>query len=201
MAWHRGSWLALVWMAFVLEACAGPAATPRSPAATTVAVGSGEARRWGNGEYGVVLLGATDVAWDAFAQRMAADRMTVLAPSTADAGALRNSLAVLLDEDGLERAAVVAVGESAAQAAFAVGSSEPERVDQLIALGATDGDLAAVGPFPKLLIVTQADTPAAERLAASAAGEWNNVASMAGDPLVPGDALAELVLDRLAERR
>ena len=184
----------LLLLALVLGACTSAPGASRAPSASAVALGEGlAAQRWGDGAYGVVLLGSLWELDDAGAQ-IAADRMTVLAPEALTLDALEAGITWLREEAGLERVAVVA-GRDGAEAALTLGAESPELVDQLIVVDA-DGTAASLGPFPKLFLAVQTDVSAAQRLADEAPGEWNEAASAVDEA-----GLLALVLDRLEERR
>ncbi|MEO8245908.1 MAG: hypothetical protein ABI622_02195 [Chloroflexota bacterium] len=201
-------------LVLVLSACAAqtdaPAAaspsflaTPASVEAVTLSDGS-VARAWGDGPYGVVLIGGP---WDAVAVELARHGMRALVPDEATADVLRAAIGDLHGV-GIERVAVVAV-DAGVRAAFEVGTDEPDQVDQLITLSAV-GNVSPLGDFPKLFVASR-DEPAAgaaTEMADRAAGEWNV------ELLVPGgasglaildgpgaDALLDGILRRLEERR
>jgi hypothetical protein len=187
--------LRLLGLALVLSACApsadAPAASARSFVPTPAVAesfalphGAG-ARAWGNGPYGVVLVGG---AWDAVAEELARNGMRAVVPDAHDAAALRSAI-VALHDAGVERVAVVAVDDGV-RAAFEVGTNEPELVDQLITVSAA-GNVSPLGVFPKLFVASQ-DEPAgnaATEMAMDAHGEWNL------ELLVPGDASGLAILD------
>lgn len=182
-------------LVLVLSACAtqtdAPAAssasflpTPAAVEAVTLSDGS-PARAWGDGPYGVVLVGG---AWDPVAEELAAHGMRALVPGGATADALRAAIGDLHGA-GIERVAVMAV-DAGVRAAFEVGTDEPDQVDQLITLSAV-GNVSPLGEFPKLFAASQ-DEPAAQaaaEMADRAAGEWNV------ELLVPGDASGLAILD------
>lgn len=169
-----------------------------------------EARRWGDGPYGLVLLpdGETGPAgWDEQARAFAGEGMTVVAvvdPSASVAAEAINALRAA----GVARVAVLAAGEGT-DAALQLGAERPELVDQLILISAR-GDAAALGVFPKLFVASEEETAAAdaERMADTAPGDWNALylapggdsghAILSGDA---GDEAMEAILQRLEERR
>lgn len=203
----------LIRISLVLVLCActpqtdAPAASPGSfeptPApAVELALPDGTAvRSWGDGAYGVVLVGD---GWEPLAGELALHGMRVVALPSA---ALRSGITWLHDA-GIDRVAVMAVDDGV-PAAFELGSDEPELVDQLITISAR-GDAAPLGVFPKLFVASEGEDAAADaaEMAAAAAGDWN------AELLVPGDAsgldildgegrdeLIDGVLRRLEERR
>lgn len=187
--------LRLLSLALVLSACAPPNDDPAPSAGSFVptpavaesfALPDGDgARAWGDGPYGVVLIGG---AWDDVAQDLARHGMRAVVPNAHDAGALRAAIVALHDE-GIERVAVLAVGEGVS-AAFEVGTDEPDLVDQLITVSAV-GDVTGLGPFPKFFVASEGEPAgaAAPRMAADARGAWNL------ELLVPGDASGLAILD------
>ena len=165
------------------------------------------ARRWGDGPYGVVLVpdsGADAGAWDDAARVLAGEGMTAVAIPESDA-AVAEAAIRQLQADGIERVAVIAAG-AGSSAAFELGASRPELVDQLITLSAR-GDVGRLGVFPKLFVGSEAGGAAdeAERMAAEAPGDWNVVYVAAGDAtgvaILDDRAALEVVVQRLEERR
>lgn len=202
----RGAALVLVLCACAPQTDAPAAGSPfaATPAAAVdVALPDGTAARaWGDGSYGVVLVGE---GWDPVAAELALHGMRLLSVAP---DALRPGITWLHDA-GLDRVAVVAVGDAGVDAAFAVGIDAPELVDQLITISAR-GDAASLGVFPKLFVASEGEDAAADatEMAAAAAGDWN------AELLVPGDAsgldildgeggeeLIDGILRRLEERR
>lgn len=202
----RGAALVLVLCACAPQTDAPAAGSPfaATPAAAVdVALPDGTAARaWGDGSYGVVLVGE---GWDPVAADLALHGMRLLSVAP---DALRPGITWLHDA-GLDRVAVVAVGDAGVDAAFAVGIDAPELVDQLITISAR-GDAASLGVFPKLFVASEGEDAAADatEMAAAAAGDWN------AELLVPGDAsgldildgeggeeLIDGILRRLEERR
>lgn len=183
------SWRTAAALVLMLGACtSGPSGTP---AASSVDLGDGlAAQRWGDGPYGVVLIGTPQD----FAEPIAQDRMSVLVPEATSPEAVEAAIGWLRQEAGLDRVAVVA-GPDAVDAALAVGRESPQLVDQLITIDA-EGATDSLGPFPKLFIASQTDVSVAQQLADDAPGEWNEAASAPDEA-----ALLALILDRLDERR
>jgi pimeloyl-ACP methyl ester carboxylesterase len=183
----------LVMLALAACTTARMPAISAQPSAVDLGAGlTGE--RWGEGDYGVVLLGGLQALGDP----IGADRMTVVAPAEDTDEALRRAITWLRDTAGVDRAAVV-TGSPGAEAALAIGSQSPELVDQLIAVdlaGDRVGAAASLGPFPKLFLAVETDIAAAQELADASPGEWNEAASAADDA-----ELLELILGRLDERR
>jgi pimeloyl-ACP methyl ester carboxylesterase len=169
-----------------------------------------EARSWGDGPYGLVLVhdGGRDAAsWSAQAEAFAECGMTVLAVEEVGADAVVVAIAWLRGA-GLERVALLGAGDGAVPA-MAVGAEHPELVDQLIVLSA-GGEVAELGDFPKLFVASQGEPGAvdAERMAAEAKGDWNALFLAPGDATGQaifsgegGPATLEAVLRRLEERR
>jgi len=180
------------------------------PAEALELPGHGEAFAWGEGPYGLVALhgaGYDAASWAEQAVVFAEDGMRVVAPSAVSADGLREAIGHLRRE-GIERVAVLA-SDDATAAALEVGRETPELVDQLLVVSGS-GDVADLGPFPKLFVASEDEELAAEaeRMAEEAPGDWNLVV------LVPGDAhgqaifddeggelLLETLLRRLEERR
>ena len=209
-----GVLIRLAALALVLSACAAQtdaptasspsfAATPAAAEALTLSDGSA-ARAWGDGPYGVVLIGGT---WDPVAEELAAHGMRAVVPDEATADVLRAAIGDLHGA-GIERVAVLAADDGV-RAAFEVGTDEPDQVDQLITLSAV-GNVTPLGEFPKLFVASQ-DEPAARAatdMADGAAGAWNVELLVPGDASGlaildgPGaDALLDGILRRLEERR
>ena len=190
-------------------AFSGCAATAGSP--ITLPDGSA-ALRWGDGEYGLVLVhdaGRAAADWAPQAQAFAANGMTVVAVEPADAAAVLVAMHQLRDEAGLERVALLGAG-AGAEVALAAARAEPELVDQLIVISAS-GAAADLGVFPKLFVASEGEAAAAdvERMADEAPGDWNAVYVAPGEAsgqalLSDGDngtdALEAIVM-RLEERR
>ncbi len=183
-------WL-LVGLAAVLAACSSGTDVSGSPTsfvptpalARTISLTDGShALAWGSGAYGVVLIGPSEAGaagWDPVGAALAAKRMAVVALDARSETALRAGIAWLRDA-GAERVAVLAAGAADA-AAFAVGASNPELVDQMICVSCA-GDPAALGEFPKLFAAGKESASAADttRLTSESRGEWN------AELLVPG---------------
>jgi pimeloyl-ACP methyl ester carboxylesterase len=182
-------------LAAALAACTSASVPATSALPSAVDLGAGlTGERWGEGGYGVVLLGGLEALGDA----IGADRMTVVAPAADTEDALRQAITWLRDTARADRVAIV-TGSAGAEAALAIGSQSPELVDQLIAIDLA-GDraeaAASLGPFPKLFLALETDIAAAQGLADSSQGEWNEAASAVDDA-----ALLGLILGRLDERR
>ena len=204
----------LALLAIVLSACAtqtdaptasSPSFVPTPAAAETLTLSDGSAARaWGDGPYGVVLIGG---AWDPVAEELAAHGMRALVPEGVTADVLRAAIGDLHGA-GFERVAVLAVGDGV-RAAFEVGTDEPDQLDQLITLSAV-GNVSPLGEFPKLFAASQGESAAraATDMADQAAGMWNVELLVPGDASGlaildgPGaDALLDGILRRLEERR
>jgi pimeloyl-ACP methyl ester carboxylesterase len=192
-------------LAVVLAAgCAAPAGSPYA------LDGDAEARRWGDGSYGLVLLPDGEegaAAWDAPARAFAEEGMTVVALNAADA-AVAAQVIEALRADGIERVAVLAAG-AGATAALELGSGSPDLVDQLILLSGS-GDVAGLGVFPKLFLASEGEPAAAdaERMVDQAPGDWNAIylapGNATGRDLLSDDGSGEAmeaVIGRLEERR
>jgi pimeloyl-ACP methyl ester carboxylesterase len=199
--------VALVLLAGLLaSACAAQAGSPYPLDADA------EARRWGDGAYGLVLLpdaNADDhpAAWDAQARAFADEGMTVVALGAADASQAAEAIGAL-HADGVERVAVLAAGEGTA-AALELGVQSPELVDQLILISAR-GDVSSLGVFPKLFVASEGEAAAAdaERMVDEAPGDWNAIylaeGAASGREILAGDGAEEAmeaVIQRLEERR
>ncbi|HET9879223.1 MAG TPA: hypothetical protein VFQ81_07985 [Candidatus Limnocylindria bacterium] len=204
--------LRVAWLVLILCACAprtdAPAATPGSFEPTPAVVedlalpDGTPVRSWGDGPYGVVLVGD---GWDPLAAELALHGMRLVAVAP---DALEPAITWLHDE-GIERVAVMAVGGPGVQAAFELGTDAPELVDQLITISAR-GDVARLGEFPKLFVASEGEGAAAQAtdMADQAAGEWNAALLVPGDAselaILEGDGADELrsgILRRLEERR
>jgi hypothetical protein len=168
------------------------------------------ARQWGDGPYGLVLVHDADrdaASWDAPAQQLAEEGMTVVAVEEDTAAAVEAAIEHL-HAAGVERVAVLAAG-SGADAALAVGRDDPQLIDQLIALSA-DGDATELGVFPKLFVASDGEAAAAEaeRMVDEAPGDWNALylapGGDSGQAILSGsggEAALEAIILRLAERR
>jgi pimeloyl-ACP methyl ester carboxylesterase len=199
---NRRALLLLALVAMVGGCAAGP------PDGSPYPLSDGSAaRRWGDGPYGVVLIPATGAdagAWDAAARALAGEGRTAVAIPEPDAG-LAEAAIRQLQAGGIERVAVIATG-AGSDAAFELGTSRPELVDQLITLSAR-GDVSRLGVFPKLFVGSEVDGEAdeAERMAAEAPGDWNVVYMAAGEAtglaILDDRAALEVVVQRLEERR
>lgn len=178
-----------------LAACASP--TPGEDG-TQVTLSDGSlGLRWGDGEYGVVLVsntGETLAGWAPLATEIAAHRMTALAIDVNDATGDRLAAAAdWLTDNGAERVAFVVSGERgpALLVLYANGNGS---IDQLITVSGdlSERDLADLGEPPKLFTAAEEDANAAvaaERMTDEAAGDWNALL------LVAGDARGQAILD------
>lgn len=180
---------------------------PTPAAAESVALPDGTgARAWGDGTYGVVLVGA---GWEeaGIPEELALERMRAVVAPAASPESLRASIEALLAA-GVERVAVMAVGDGVATA-FSLGASSPGLIDQLIVVSGS-GDVGELGEFPKLFVASASEPLAgeAERMADEAPGAWNAVLltpypgsglEVLQDPA--SGALANGILRRLEERR
>jgi pimeloyl-ACP methyl ester carboxylesterase len=188
---------------------AGCAASPSgTPLSLPDAAG---ALTWGDGAYGVVLVpdaGHDAGSWDTEARDFADDGMTVVAIATPSEAAAVAALRYLLDDRGLERAALVGAG-AGATVAMAVAIDQPELVDQLIVLSAT-GDVSRLGELPKLFVASSGEAAAtdAARMAGEATGLWNELylaeGSATGQAILEGEGregTMAAILRRLDERR
>lgn len=190
--------------ALMLASCGAPAGSPYPLEADP------DARRWGDGPYGLVLLpdGETGPAgWDEQARAFAGEGMTVVAVADASASMAAEAINALRAA-GVARVAVLAAGDGT-DAALQLGAERPELLDQLIVISAR-GDIEQLGVFPKLFVASQGEAAAgdAERMADAAAGDWNAVylapGSDSGHAILTGDAgneAMEAILQRLEERR
>jgi pimeloyl-ACP methyl ester carboxylesterase len=185
----------------------------RAPSGSPVELPDGSAaRRWGNGPYGLVLVhdqGLDAASWGTPAAAFADKGMTVVAVEPATPGAVVSALRSLLEDDGLDRVALLGAGEgggTAMQAALA----EPDLVDQLVVISAS-GDAAALDVFPKLFVASQGEPAAgdAERMADESRGDWNALflapGQASGQALLSdetgGEPAMEAIVARLEERR
>jgi hypothetical protein len=169
------------------------------------------ARTWGDGPYGLVLVpdaGHDAASWGAVAGTFADDGTTVLAVETAQPGVVVAAIRYLLDDRGLQRAALLGAG-AGADVAMAVAADNPGLVDQLILLSAT-GDVSRLGELPKLFVASSGEAAAADatRMANEATGAWNELYLAEGDAsgqaILEGDGRAgtmDAILRRLDERR
>jgi pimeloyl-ACP methyl ester carboxylesterase len=195
---------ALLALALALGGCGAPAGSPYPLEADP------EARRWGDGPYGLVLLPdgeAGPAAWDEQAGVFAENGMSVVAVADASAGVAAEAINALRAA-GVARVAVLAAGDGT-DAALQLGAERPELVDQLILLSAR-GDVDTLGVFPKLFVASEGEAAAtdAERMADAAPGDWNALYLAPGDDsglaILTGDAAdeaMEAILQRLEERR
>jgi len=182
------------------------------PTGTALALPDGaQARAWGSGPYGLVLVpdaGHDAASWNDVAKQLAQDGMTVVAVDSADADVVVAALHFLLDERGLERAALLGAG-TGADTALAVVGGEPGLVDQLIVLSA-NGDVSQLGELPKLFIASSGEAAAADatRMANDSAGAWNELylaeGNASGQAILEGDGregTLAAIMRRLDERR
>ena len=189
-----------------LTGCGAPAGSP-----VDLPDGSA-ARRWGDGPYGLVLVheaGSDAASWGPQATAFAGKGMTVLAVESATPESVNAALRTLLDDAGLDRAALLGAGDGST-VAMEAALDEPDLVDQLVLVSA-GGDAATLGVFPKLFVASE-DEPAvadAERMANEAQGDWNALylapGSASGQALlsdeVGGEPTMEAIIARLEERR
>ena len=173
--------------------------------------GDSDARRWGDGPYGLVLVtdaGRDTASWDDPASAFAGEGMTVVA---LDAGSTASHLLgaiEALQDAGIERVAVLAAG-SGSVSAMELGATRPGLIDQLILLSAR-GNVSRLGEFPKLFVASEGEEAAAEarRMADTAPGDWNALYLATGDAsgqaILDGagaEGAMETILLRLEERR
>ncbi len=169
---RRPALVALLALLGALAACGAPPAggTPWPFA------GDPEARRWGDGPYGLVLVtdaGHDAASWDGPASTFAGEGMTVVAlDAGSTAGRVQGAIQALQDA-GIERVAVLAAG-SGSVPAMELGANWPQLVDQLILLSAR-GNVSRLGDFPKLFVASEDEGAASEasRMAEDAPGDWN----------------------------
>jgi len=198
--------LAILAASLTFTGCATPGGSP-----ITLPDGSA-ALRWGDGEYGLVLVhdaGRAAADWAPQAQTFAANGMTVLAVEQAEAAAVLVAMHQLRDQGGLERVALLGAA-AGADVALAAARAEPELVDQLIVISAS-GAASDLGVFPKLFVasVDEAAAADAERMAEEAPGDWNAVYLAPGGAsgqalLIDGDGgmdTMDAIVMRLEERR
>ena len=189
-----------------LAGCGAPAGSP-----VDLPDGSA-ARRWGDGPYGLVLVheaGMDSASWGPQATAFAAKGMTVLAVESATPDSVVAALRTLLDDSGLERAALLGAGDGST-VAMEAALYEPVLVDQLVVISAV-GVAPALDVFPKLFVASEEEpaATAAERMANEAEGDWNALylapGSASGQALlsddVGGEPTMEAILSRLEERR
>ncbi|HEX6129103.1 MAG TPA: alpha/beta hydrolase [Candidatus Limnocylindria bacterium] len=169
-----------------------------------------DARRWGDGPYGLVLLPDGDAgpaAWDEQARTLAGEGMTVVAVADGSASVAAEAINALRAA-GVARVAVLAAGNGT-DAALQLGAERPELVDQLILVSA-HGDVEDLGVFPKLFVASEGEAAAAdaERMADAAPGDWNALylapGSDSGRTILTGEAgdeAMEAIQQRLEERR
>src|SRR5574338_889956 len=144
------------------------------------------ARRWGDGQYGVVLVhdAQHDASpWDPQARVFADHGMTVLAVESTEPDAIAAAIEAL-HADGGERVAVVAA-QAGTEGTIRMAESQPQLIDQLILLSAS-ADVRSLDVFPKLFVASEGDRAAeARRMTEEAAGDWNALY------LAPGDAIGQ----------
>lgn len=181
----------------------------------TLADGS-TALRWGDGEYGVVLVPGERESpedWSALATEIAANRMTVVALDEADTTPAGLAAAAdWLGEQGIARVAYIASGMSGTQH-LASYAADGAALDQIVLISGalTDAELAALGDPPKLFVASEGDpdgTAAATHMVDVAAGAWNAVLFVSGADrgavILNGEGSDELIdgiVARLEERR
>lgn len=166
--------------------------------ATEITLADGStALKWGDGEYGVVLvLGEVENPedWSALAIEVAANRMTIVAVDEADATPARLAAAAdWLTGREIERVAYIASGTLGAER-LASYAAEGATLDQIVLISGalTDEELALLGDPPKLFVASDGDNEgvaAATRMVDLAAGAWNALL------LVPGADNGALILD------
>ncbi len=153
-------------------------------------VDDGDALRWGDGSYGVVLAhgAAFDAAsWQDQAEAMADQGNSVVAVEDLTPEAMTAAVDRLRDE-GAESVALVG-GSAGADAALRLLAQDPDLVDQVVTLSA-NSTVEGLGDQPKLFIASEDESVAdvATELAESAPGD-NDVL------LLPGSAHAQHVFD------
>ena len=165
-------------------------------------VDEGDALRWGDGSYGVVLAhgAAFDAAsWQEQAVAIVEQGATVVAVEDLTAEAMTTAVE-RLREDGAEEVALVG-GSAGADAALRLLSEQPELVDRVVTLSA-NSVVEGLGEQPKLFIASEDESVAevSEQLAATAPGDDNEVLLLPGSDhaqhLFDGDQ-AEAALDAL----
>jgi hypothetical protein len=181
----------------------------------TLADGS-TALRWGDGEYGVVLVpdeGENPEDWSALAIEIAANRMTIVAVDEVDATPARLAAAAdWLMEREILRVAYIASGTLGAEH-LARYAADGAALDQIVLISGalTDEELAALGDPPKLFVASEGDADgmaAATHMVELAAGTWNVLLPVPGADrgslIMDGEGSEELidgVVARLEERR
>jgi pimeloyl-ACP methyl ester carboxylesterase len=170
-----------------------------------------DARRWGDGQYGLVLVsdaGRDAASWDGPATTFAGEGMTVVALSAGSTAGRVMGAILALQDTGVERVAVLAAGSGSAPA-LELGATHPDLVDQLILLSAAGG-VGELGVFPKLFVASEDGeaATAAERMADEAPGDWNALYLAAGgdegQAILEGegaDGAMAAIVARLEERR
>ncbi len=133
--------------------------------------------------------------------------MTVVAPQTTGADALRGVIAWLRARS-VPRVAVVAVGD-AGRSVAELGATDPALIDQAILVSPPAG-LDWTAQFPKLFAASEGEKAAgaAREAAAQAGGAWNVLdvvsGSASGSAIFASAAASDLmsaILRRLDERR
>ncbi|ANH38445.1 Alpha/beta hydrolase family protein [Nocardioides dokdonensis FR1436] len=154
-------------------------------------VDDGDALRWGDGSYGVVLAhgAAFDAAsWQDQAVAIADQGASVIAVEDLTPEAMTAAVDLLRDE-GAESVALVG-GSAGADAALRLLSDEPDLVDQLVTLS-VNSVVDGLGDQPKLFIASE-EEPVADvsvELAETAPGDDNEVL------LLPGADHAQNIFD------
>ncbi len=153
-------------------------------------VDDGDALRWGDGSYGVVLAhgAAFDAAsWQDQAEAMADQGNSVVAVEDLTPEAVTAAVDRLRDE-GAESVALVG-GSAGADAALRLLSEDPDLVDRVVMLSA-NSTVEGLGDQPKLFIASEDESVAdvSTELAESAPGD-NDVL------LLPGSDHAQHVFD------
>ena len=165
-------------------------------------VDEGDALRWGDGSYGVVLAhgAAFDAAsWQDQAVAIAEQGATVVAVEDLTTEAMTTAVE-RLREDGAEEVALVG-GSAGADAALRLLSEQPDLVDRVVTLSA-NSVVEGLGEQPKLFIASEDESVAevSEQLAATAPGDDNEVLLLPGSDhaqhLFDGDQ-ADAALDAL----
>ena len=192
--------------AVVLGGCGAPSGTPIDLPDGSAAL------RWGDGPYGLVLVhdqGLDAASWATQATTFADKGMTVVAVEPATPGAAVSALRSLLEDDGLNRVALLGAGDGA-RVAMQAALDQIDLVDQLVVISAS-GDAAALDVFPKLFVASEGEPAAgdAERMADESRGDWNALFLAPGDASgqallsdeTGGEPTMEAIVARLEERR
>ena len=153
-------------------------------------VDDGDALRWGDGSYGVVLAhgAAFDAAsWQDQAEAMAEQGNSVIAVEDLTSEAMTTAVE-RLRQDGAESVALVG-GSAGADAALRLLSEQPDLVDRVVMLSA-NSTVEGLGDQPKLFIASEDESVAdvSTELAETAPGD-NEVL------LLPGSDHAQNIFD------